>query len=249
MRLFYKRIALRVQLSVCLWLFGFQTHAQLSEGGKSYSRQIGSASYSYRIDSLGTGVLCGFSWKDSLIGMVYLQKDSLAASFNFNDKKEQGVCELKLVLPTPGSELEQLTATVKTNKQSKRDTILQFTGLIAAWHPQKKLTTAILDSIVYQLTPTTTVVTKPIGTAKNSTSITIYSGSVVIYTASLTQAAPFITYDSDVILGDLKINSGMQFTLQIPSTIQLGSIIMNATYSSLNIPSTTINAVVATWNR
>lgn len=104
------------------------------------------------------------------------------------------------------------------------------------------------DSIVYQLTPTLTVVTKPLGTAKNNASVTFYSGSIVLYTVTVTQASPVSVCPFNLALGSAEIEQGMQLTLQIPSSLQPGSIFLQATFSDLNVPSTTIRAMVATWN-
>lgn len=103
------------------------------------------------------------------------------------------------------------------------------------------------DSIVYQLTPTLTVVTKPLGTAKNSAIVTFYSGSILLYTLTITQTAPVSVSNSDLILGSVKIDQGMQLTLQIPSSLQPGSVFLQATFSDLNIPPTKISAMIATW--
>jgi len=112
----------------------------------------------------------------------------------------------------------------------------------------KLITVSDSDSLVYQLTPTLTVVTKPLGTAKNSASVTFYNGSLLLYTVTVTQTAPVIVCPYNLVLGTLQIEQGMQLTLQIPSSLQPGSIFLQATFSDLNIPSTTFSATVATWN-
>ncbi|MFT6502967.1 MAG: hypothetical protein ACJASQ_003099 [Crocinitomicaceae bacterium] len=106
---------------------------------------------------------------------------------------------------------------------------------------------AIDDTIVYQLSATLSVVTIPIGDAKNNASVFIYDGSMLLYTTTLTQAAPFLKYDSEIILGSSKIEKGMELTLQIPSSLQYGTLTMNAIFSTLNVPATAINSLVASW--
>lgn len=104
------------------------------------------------------------------------------------------------------------------------------------------------DSLVFQLTPTLTVVTKPLGTAKNNASVTFYNGSLLLYTITVTQTAPIAVCSSDLILGTAKIDKGMQLTLQIPGSLQPGSVFLQATFSDLNIPPTNISSMIATWN-
>lgn len=104
------------------------------------------------------------------------------------------------------------------------------------------------DSIVYHLTPTLTVVTKPLGTVKNNANVTFYAGSILLYTVTVTQTSPVSVCSYNLLLGSVKIEQGMQLTLQIPSSLQPGSIFLQATYSDLNVPQTTINAMVATWS-
>lgn len=115
-----------------------------------------------------------------------------------------------------------------------------------AW--KQVVTASNSDSIVYQLTPTLTVVTKPLGTAKNNASVTFYTGSLLLYTVTVTQASPVSVCSFNLILGTVKIEQGMQLTLQIPSSLQPGSIFLQATFSDLNVPSTTVSTMVATWN-
>ncbi len=104
------------------------------------------------------------------------------------------------------------------------------------------------DSLVFQLTPALTVVTKPLGTAKNNASVTFYNGSLLLYTITITQTAPIAVCSSDLILGTAKIDKGMQLTLQIPSSLQPGSVFLQATFSDLNVPPTNISSMIATWN-
>ena len=123
--------------------------------------------------------------------------------------------------------------------------------------PDKKITNTAVrpvtpasrpDSLVFQLTPTLTVVTKPLGTAKNNASVTFYNGSLLLYTITVTQTAPIAVCSSDLILGTAKIDKGMQLTLQIPGSLQPGSVFLQATFSDLNVPPTEISSMIATWN-
>ncbi len=104
------------------------------------------------------------------------------------------------------------------------------------------------DSLVFALTPTLTVVTKPLGTAKNNASVTFYNGPFLLYTITVTQTAPIAVCSSDLILGTAKIDKGMQLTLQIPGSLQPGSVFLQATFSDLNVPPTNISSMIATWN-
>lgn len=236
-------------ITVSLWLVCFFSNGQLSVKGVSLTRNVGGARFQYRIDSTGAGVSCSFLWKDSLAGLVHLDKSNTSAIFSFdNNQQKVGTCLLTIKFPDTLSEVIQLATRIHVNALSQQDTAQNYTVLLAAWLAQKTDNSPPADSIIYMLTPVLSVVIKPIGTAKNNASVTIYSGSVMVYTVTLTQASPFVTSQADIILGDVKIIQGMQLTLQIPSSLQQGSIQMKATYSSLNIPPTSINALVAFWN-
>jgi hypothetical protein len=246
-------------LILCFWMGCLPLQAQLSERGTLLSRNMGPATLGYRIDSTGTGVICSFRWKDSLVGLTHLNRYEMQRTLRFGNKQESGTCIFSLILPGRGSDLGQLVMRVQENPVSKQDTPWRYFGVVTSWHMLKGDLGSIkqdsnsnpiklLDSVVYPLTPILRVVTKPKGIFRNSASVTIYSGSMLLYTVLLTQASPFVTNVSDIILGEVKIDSGMQLTLRIPSYDEPGSIQLKATYQSIDIPPTPINAMIATWN-
>ena len=239
-------------LVIVLWMICSVSKGQLSERSTSLNRTFGLAGFGYRIDSAGTGVLCSFRWKDSLIGLTHLVRSAPVMDFAFDNAGRAGLCRLSLQLPDKGSELAQLVARIRMDsmrQSSQQDTTWSYEGLIGAWlFPQSPaLAFASIDSIVFPLTALINVVTRPLGVAKNNARVTIYSGSMLVYTVTLTQASPFFNLDTVLILGEVKIAQGMQLTLRIPSRLQAGSILMKATFSSITIPPTDINAMIATW--
>lgn len=237
-------------LAIVLWMICFVSKGQLSERSTSLKRNIGLAAFGYRVDSAGTGVLCSFRWKDSLIGLTHLVRSAPVTDFAFDDGRQAGLCRLSLLLPDKGSELARLVTRIRIDtvrQSSLQDTTWSYEGLAAAWLFPQSPAFATADSIVFPLTALINVVTRPSGMAKNNARVTIYSGSELVYTVTLTQASPFFNLDSALILGEVKIEQGMQLTLRIPSRLQAGSILMKATFSSVTIPPTDINAMIATW--
>lgn len=226
------------------WLQLFSVTAQISESRQPQTRNIGPATFYYRIAPNGASVLCTFLWNDSLIGLTNLNNDTPGVSWSYGSGKQRGKCVLQLRTPAHSGDsaalLLQLLPGTATGTTS-------YSGALVSWISDAAATHAA-DSVVYQLTPTVIVVTKPLGTARNNASVTIYSGPLLMYAVTLTQTAPFVTCTTELALGDFTISEGMQFTLQIPGTLQQGSIRMKATFSTPTIPSTSINAFVATWD-
>ncbi len=237
-------------LGCWLWLIGHAAYAQLSDRGKEFKRVIGRARFNYRIDLAGTGVLCGFSWNDSLVGIAHLEAASPGSAFRFYDpdQNQSGVCSLTLVLPDSTAELAVLQATIRLAGDTLPHSLNPNEVLIAAWLPGNREPPPA-DSIVYQLSPVITVVTKPLGPARNSAIVAIYNGVVLVYKAILSQAVPYVEVSTAIVLGFMRIEPGMQLKLQIPSSIQLGGVQMQATFSSNNIPPTPFNAFIATWEQ
>lgn len=233
----------KLLLGSFLWFAGITSClAQLSKPGMELSRIVGKSEFHYRIDSSGEGVLCKFIWKDSIANMVHLDQNSPQTSIRFNNQGEQAVCELSLKFPDANSDITQLIANIQTESS---DSSNNFEEIVAAW--LSKSDGIYSDSIAYQLTPVVSIVVKPLGNAKNIASVTIYSGSLLAFTATLTQITPVLTIDSAIIIGDVKIDGGMQLMLQIPTKLQSGSVRLNAVFSSSIIPPTRFNAFVATW--
>lgn len=75
-----------------------------------------------------------------------------------------------------------------------------------------------------------------------------YNGSMLVYMVTLIQQAPKATLPSNLTIGTFVIQSGT-LTLQIPSSIQSGSVTLNCMYTDQNVKSPqSLNAVIATWS-
>lgn len=234
----------RLLFSILLWLIGISSSlAQLSKPGITLQRTLGHSAFQYRIDPSGSGVLCKYVHQDSIIAMVYLNSDTPQTKIEFEIHGEKGVCELNLRFPNKKTDITQLTAHIQVGANDPNE---NFDGLLAAWLAGQS-ESRTLDSLVYQLTPVISILVIPEGEAKNSAKIAIYEGSLLAYSVVLTQTAPTVTLNSAIIIGDTKIESGMQLILQIPTKLQSGSIRLNTVFSSSIIPPTHFNALVATW--
>jgi hypothetical protein len=77
-------------------------------------------------------------------------------------------------------------------------------------------------------------------------SVAILDGSLTVWTATLTQPAPDAETTYDLILGSIKIDSGAGFHMTIPTAIQNGSVMFEATIEQQGTK-TPISAQVASW--
>jgi hypothetical protein len=78
--------------------------------------------------------------------------------------------------------------------------------------------------------------------------VSFYSGPTLVYSLTLIQAAPLQSLPDNLMVGSFKIHSGT-LQLQLPSTIQTGTVTLNCTYTDLNVTTPQVlNAVIASWN-
>lgn len=78
--------------------------------------------------------------------------------------------------------------------------------------------------------------------------VSFYSGPTLVYSLTLIQAAPLQSLPDNLMVGSFKIHSGT-LQLQLPSTIQTGTVTLNCTYTDLNVTTPqALNAVIASWN-
>lgn len=102
--------------------------------------------------------------------------------------------------------------------------------------------------ITYVLSSTVSIVTTVTGDARQYASVGILNGSLMLWSATMTQLEPTATIPYDIIAGTLIIKKGGTFTLQIPTTLQPGSMTANLTVATLNNPQgTPFTGVVAMW--
>jgi len=78
--------------------------------------------------------------------------------------------------------------------------------------------------------------------------VDFYSGPTLVYTLTLIQAAPVQSLPEDLKVGSFVIEQGT-LMMQIPSQIQTGTVMLNCTYTDLNVTiPTALNAVIASWS-
>lgn len=78
--------------------------------------------------------------------------------------------------------------------------------------------------------------------------VAFYNGPVLVYSLTLIQSAPVASLPANLQLGNLVIISGTVM-MQIPSSIQSGTVTLNCSFTDPNMPNPQfLNAVVATWN-
>lgn len=100
----------------------------------------------------------------------------------------------------------------------------------------------------FVLSSTVSITTAVTGDARQNATVAILNGSVTLWSATLTQFEPTATIPFDLIAGTLTIKKGGTFVLQIPTTLQNGTVIANLTIATLNNPQgTPFTATVASW--
>ncbi|HVZ37954.1 MAG TPA: hypothetical protein VHI13_01660 [Candidatus Kapabacteria bacterium] len=102
-------------------------------------------------------------------------------------------------------------------------------------------------SFTFPLSPSVTVVTTVFGSARNQASVAIMSGSMTVWVGSMNQVATVATVNMDLYLGSLNIKKGATFTLTIPTSSQVGNVLMQAELQSPPNPWFPFSGVIAMW--
>lgn len=100
--------------------------------------------------------------------------------------------------------------------------------------------------IIYPLGPQGKIKTIVTGEARNIATVIIYSGSMIVYTGTMTQTAPNLVASSILNVGDL-VMKNTTFKLTIPTEYQMGSNFMTTTFKSGDNPEQPFSGVVASW--
>jgi hypothetical protein len=101
--------------------------------------------------------------------------------------------------------------------------------------------------INYILTSEVTIQTTVIGDARNIASVAIIDGSVTVWSTTLTQASPNAETPYALQLGSIKIDAGAGLHLTIPTSIQNGNVVLEATIEQASNPPQPFAAQVASW--
>lgn len=111
-----------------------------------------------------------------------------------------------------------------------------------------KLATAGPLVITFILSSTVSITTTVTGDSRQYATVAIAFGSVTLWSSTLTQFDYTATIPNDLIAGPFTIKKGSSFVLQIPTTLQYGSIDATLTVASpLNPDGTPFAATIASW--
>jgi hypothetical protein len=102
-------------------------------------------------------------------------------------------------------------------------------------------------SFTYWITPMVSVITNVFGDARNNASVTIYNGSVPVWSGAMTQGAPSVVIPYDLMLGTITINKGTGFFLTIPTQMQNGNVVMSGQVTTPPNPPQPFTAQIASW--
>ena len=99
----------------------------------------------------------------------------------------------------------------------------------------------------YNLDATATVQTTIVSNYYTA-QVAFFNGPTLVYSLTLIQQAPTMTLPANLRIGDFVIVSGTLY-MQIPSSIQSGTITLNCMYTDMNVTTPQpLNAIIATWN-
>jgi hypothetical protein len=119
-----------------------------------------------------------------------------------------------------------------------------FKGMVDSW---TATALPVVGDYVAILTGELKTLTTVRGKAANFAEFQFYSAATPIAVTNATQFAPIQIFPSEIIAGDIKIDSGAQVTLSIPTEIAPGFLFLQATFSSSTTHPTRISSSVALW--
>jgi hypothetical protein len=102
-------------------------------------------------------------------------------------------------------------------------------------------------SFTFPLTPEVSIVTNVFGDARNAAGVQIMGGSIVLWSASLTQGSPMAAVDQTIKFGTTTIEAGARFALTVPTQFQLGNVRFSGRVASGANPPIDLNVQVASW--
>ncbi len=100
----------------------------------------------------------------------------------------------------------------------------------------------------FPITPTCSFNTTVTGDARATALVTIMNGSIAVWGATLMQLSPTATLTYDLKVGVDTVKAGTTFTLTIPTTSQMGSLVATTTIASPTNPQgIQFQAAIANW--
>jgi hypothetical protein len=101
-------------------------------------------------------------------------------------------------------------------------------------------------TFTYVLTPEVSIVTTVSGDARQYANVSIFYGSLQLWSGAMTQLSPKIEIPYDIVAGSTTIKKGGGFTLTVPTAQQNGSVVADLVIVT---PTSTVpfHATVASW--
>jgi precorrin-4 methylase len=98
----------------------------------------------------------------------------------------------------------------------------------------------------YPISAMTSITTTVSGDARQYAVVSIVSGSLTLWSQTLTQLADKAKIPYDIVAGDLTVDAGGTLALTIPTTLQNGSVVVGLMIKT-STQTAPFNATVASW--
>lgn len=232
-----------IAIAVVLACLGVSAEArgQTVSPGQVVGREIGPLTIDCAVDGTHAAVVVTLALDGKLVGQRALTPDNRDFRFDVAAGASSASGTLSLDLET-APQLSSVEADIATRRD--RGPPVPFRGAVATWLAPDDL---VYVERTFDLTPDLSARTIVRGSSKANVSVTLFAGSTLIYSVSMTQAAPVAVITDELVLGDVRIAPGMKFMTTIPTPRQLGQVVAEGQFESRNIPKTSISAAIATW--
>jgi hypothetical protein len=241
---------IRTYLCFLLLLFFYvDARAQIIDNGKWYTKTLGNSfSAQVKPDEENNRVDLVLYYKTQAVVTLTLTETDTATIINgrWNNASINGNVKLRSTSKNPTSTLD---ASLKLTDAGQ---VTQFTGQLAGWkHTAQSATASIVqdgETMSYDLGTVCSVKTTISGENRDITTIAFYYVNTLMYTITLTPVTPTATIPTDLIIGSLFISKGAKLDMQVPSTLQSGSVMLNCVLKSGDHDPVQFSAQVATWS-
>ncbi|HVZ37955.1 MAG TPA: hypothetical protein VHI13_01665 [Candidatus Kapabacteria bacterium] len=239
-----RKIVAMVALALLCLLGSEDAGAETGSSAQSFHRRFGSLVVDGVVDGTRARVTVKLTLAGEFVGEAVLTPDSSGYRFATNVGRDSARGAMRLRLAAP-PQISSVDAELVTSASTSATAPIGFTGSMYSWTAPEDL---IYAEHVVNLTPDLEAVTTVRGASRTNVSVVLLAGTVPVYTLSVNQVSPTATISDSLALGDVRIASGATFILTIPTTEQLGQLVMQATFQSRNIPPTSYSAAIAVWH-
>lgn len=230
-----------VALVLACPLWSQETGGTRISAGQSIHRDIGPLGIDIAVDELYARVTVTLKLGGALVGEQVLTPDSSGYDFAVINGPDTARGTIRMLL-VAAPRLSAINA--KVVAMHGKDPPLGFIGSLCSWlAPENQIWAEQTMALMGDLTAQTVVR----GSNRTNVTVTLMSGSLVLYSLTVTQASPVAQIPDSLVLGDVIVAPGAKFTMTIPTAMQSGQMFMQAVFQSRTIPPTPFAADIAIW--